>query len=546
MNLPGGTHIAAIDARHLDGAGAACDEGLDAAQGVDADQGDVGQGLDVDQGFDALAHREFTGAELARLRALRTELLDGEAAVCAWLARRSEIMRDAAQIAEAVSARGPRSSRISELPYRAIAAELAAALRVSDRTVQRDLSEAPRLIENFPATHAALAAARISGAHVHAIVTAGQQLPDASTRGAYEREILPIAEREAPSRTRHLARVVAERAHPRSFPERHASAAACRGVRVVDLEDGMSELIATLPSVFAHGALDRLTQMARSVHEVNKSGQRDAMRGVTCVVKTGGGCSCGVDGGGGEGCSCGDGGGDGRGHQGDRDDQGERGSKRVGSSADARSIDELRADIFADLLLASAPVGHAGPTGLGAIRARVHVTVPVLSLVGRAETPATLAGVGPMDAGTARELAGASSGWDRILTDPISGAVLAVDRYTPSVQLKRTLQVRDQHCRFPGCRQSVDRSDIDHTIDFALGGKTCEENLAHLCRRHHTLKHATSWTVVQKPGGVLEWTSPTGQVYPDVPTSSVMFKPTEEWNHAFAEGSPDGDDPPPF
>ncbi|NLA09303.1 MAG: HNH endonuclease [Microbacteriaceae bacterium] len=212
-----------------------------------------------------------------------------------------------------------------------------------------------------------------------------------------------------------------------------------------------------------------------------------------------------------------------------------------GEPIDVRSIDEIRADILADLLLTGAPEGHTsggddhdmlggsgGLGALGAIRARVQVTVPVLSLIGRSDVPASLAGVGPIDAGTARELAGGSTGWDRVLTDPIAGSVLAVDRYTPSQQLKRTLRVRDVHCRFPGCRQSVDRSDIDHTIDYAHGGRTTLRNLAHLCRRHHTLKHATAWCVTQRPDGILEWTSPTGRVYPDVPTSTVMFRPVHQ------------------
>lgn len=62
-------------------------------------------------------------------------------------------------------------------------------------------------------------------------------------------------------------------------------------------------------------------------------------------------------------------------------------------------------------------------------------------------------------------------------------------------------------------------------------------NLAHLCRRHHILKHHTAWRVRQLSDGVLEWTSPTGRVYRDIPTSSVTFTPT---------GDPPGVDPPPF
>ena len=71
-------------------------------------------------------------------------------------------------------------------------------------------------------------------------------------------------------------------------------------------------------------------------------------------------------------------------------------------------------------------------------------------------------------------------------------------------------------------------SDIDHTLDFALGGQTTGANLAHLCRRHHTLKHHAAWRVVQHPGGVLEWTSPAGIPYIDRPVSTVAFAPDSE------------------
>ena len=77
------------------------------------------------------------------------------------------------------------------------------------------------------------------------------------------------------------------------------------------------------------------------------------------------------------------------------------------------------------------------------------------------------------------------------------------------------------------------RCDLDHSHDAALGGATCESNLAHVCRRHHTLKHATAWKVRQLAGGVLEWTSPTSRRYVDTPEPVVRFMP------------PQGD-PPPF
>ncbi len=110
--------------------------------------------------------------------------------------------------------------------------------------------------------------------------------------------------------------------------------------------------------------------------------------------------------------------------------------------------------------------------------------------------------------------------------------VLAVDRYRPAEQQRRYLEARDRHCRFPGCRVPVRRCDLDHTHDAADGGPTEVGNLAHLCKRHHTLKHETAWTVRQTRDGTLEWTSPTGRRHRDEPSPRVTF-------------TPDGD-PPPF
>ncbi|WP_194765586.1 HNH endonuclease signature motif containing protein, partial [Microbacterium sp. UFMG61] len=94
--------------------------------------------------------------------------------------------------------------------------------------------------------------------------------------------------------------------------------------------------------------------------------------------------------------------------------------------------------------------------------------------------------------------------------------------------MRRFLRARDQHCRFPGCRTPTHRCDIDHTHDHARGGKTRTDNLSHLCRRHHTLKHPDihdrhRWTAHQQPDGTITWTSPLGRTYTDPPPRRVMF-----------------------
>lgn len=111
----------------------------------------------------------------------------------------------------------------------------------------------------------------------------------------------------------------------------------------------------------------------------------------------------------------------------------------------------------------------------------------------------------------AREGAGASP----FATAQEGGTVLDVDRttYRPPADLVRWLRVRDQTCRFPGCARRAARCDLDHTDDWASGGRTAFDNLAHLCRAHHRLKLETSWSVRHRGGGALEWRSPAGRLH---------------------------------
>lgn len=172
-----------------------------------------------------------------------------------------------------------------------------------------------------------------------------------------------------------------------------------------------------------------------------------------------------------------------------------------------RTLAQLRADNAVTRLI------ERQGKGSGA-RVSVAVTVPVMTLLGHSEEPGTLDGYGPIDADTARKLAGQAPSFTRLLVHPVTSAILDVDRTTYRVpaDLKRWLEVRDRTCVFPGCGRPARRSDIDHTVAWEDGGGTCADNLAHLCRHHHRLKHLTRWTMRQRPGRRTVWTSPTGNV----------------------------------
>lgn len=137
--------------------------------------------------------------------------------------------------------------------------------------------------------------------------------------------------------------------------------------------------------------------------------------------------------------------------------------------------------------------------------------------------PAELAGSCPIDTSTAKQIAADADSWDLVHQHPHTGAIISVDRYRPSEQMRRMLRARDLPCRFPGCRAPAHRCDLDHTVDAAKGGPTSTRNLASLCRGHHTLKHHGGWKVTQAEAGVLEWRSPTSRTYIDQPPSRVRF-----------------------
>ncbi|WP_242435692.1 HNH endonuclease signature motif containing protein [Microbacterium sp. AISO3] len=179
----------------------------------------------------------------------------------------------------------------------------------------------------------------------------------------------------------------------------------------------------------------------------------------------------------------------------------------------------------------------------------MQVVVSALTLMGEDEGPADLAGRSPIDAATARELAGKAASWDRLLTHPVTGTVLECDTYRPTAAMVRLLRARDRHCRFPGCRQPAIRCELDHTIAASHGGATHVCNLANLCKRHHDVKHHTRWRVRQLAGGRLIWTSPTGRVYrEDAPPPLVAFTTAEPPGSPAPSAAPRGrrDGSPPF
>jgi hypothetical protein len=403
-----------------------------------------------------------------------------------------------------------------DIARRTIVSETACLTRVAERTIDRQLDEARLLYSAAPATFDALSRGEISYRHAtdllgHLLTLSMQDQAD------FEEAVLPHAKQLPAGRFNNKARRLRERLHPESIVTRTKNALAERRAYWEPAPDGMGWLHWYGTAHDTKAAFERINGLALKL----KATRDPAPAGATGSVASdnaGGGTESGSGTGSTSGSTSGSGGGSGDGTVPSSGAAFGLGAPTA-EAVTARALDQLRADITAALLL-----GGITPTGMGAgIRGTVMVTVPVLSLLGLDEEPATLEGYGPISPETAREIAGNASGFTRLLTHPETGVVLSLGKtqYKNTKAMKKWLRVRDETCRFPGCSRPAVRSDIDHTNAWANGGTTDCDNLAHLCEAHHRLKHLSQWQVVQKADGVLHWTSPGGRTYRTDPANPV-------------------------
>jgi Domain of unknown function (DUF222) len=340
--------------------------------------------------------------------------------------------------------------------------------------MERQIDEAWALSTALPATLAALRSGSISLQHARVVVEETSTLgDDADLRGRLDERLAVVAATQTAASLRREARSLREELQVETIAERHRAARANRRVELEAAHDGMAWLHAFLPADDAMLIKDRLDHVARA------------------AVKEGGGAA--------------------------------------DTDADAAatvhpSRDQARADALRDLLLCGRlPSSSRFARAAKSVRPTVHVTVPVLTLMGASETPALLDGYGPIDAETARRLAAHAPSFVRLLTHPVSGTVLDVDRtsYRPPADLKRWLEVRDGTCRFPGCNRRAVGCEADHSFDWQYLGRTAHDNLGHLCALHHHLKHETSWSARHLADGVFEWRSPAGRIHVTHPARRV-------------------------
>lgn len=196
--------------------------------------------------------------------------------------------------------------------------------------------------------------------------------------------------------------------------------------------------------------------------------------------------------------------------------------------ADPRTRAQRRADALgalaagADRLVCTCGDPGCSPTRDGARDSAlvIHVVAEQVSIDGGATTPGYLAGAdGLIPAEVVAELA--KSAKLRPLIHP--GDAKAEPGYIPSAKLADFVRFRDLTCRAPGCDQAAIYCDIDHTLPYADGGLTHASNLKCLCRKHHLLKTFWDWRDKQLPDGTVIWTLPSGQTYVTSPGSAMLF-----------------------
>ena len=183
-------------------------------------------------------------------------------------------------------------------------------------------------------------------------------------------------------------------------------------------------------------------------------------------------------------------------------------ARSLRGDGETRTMDQLRADIYLDLLQGTDYTTKA--------RGVVHMTVDLDTLTGLTEHPGELNGFTPVISDIAKQIATdqPDSEWRYTVTDTQTGQPLAtgITSRRPTASQRRQVETRDRTCVFPGCRMPATDCDLDHTTTWAENGTTTPHNLVSLCRTDHRLRH-NGWTYKELPNGTTQWTSPLGHTY---------------------------------
>lgn len=356
-----------------------------------------------------------------------------------------------------------------EFAVRAAVADLAVRTRISEVTIRGRAHDADVLRERCPRVWAAFQAGTVDERNAATVASYAATLPadehgpadehhstddpeQPSVWAVFDAQILTAAQALPAGKFRTRARATRERVHRESIDARHSRARKDRTLWTSNDLDGMATLCVYGPAADIHAAYTRADQAARHL---------------------------------------------------------------ASQDSETRTLAQVRTDVALDLLTRTEAGIGSDRIPVTRTKPAIALTVPVLTLLGEGDEPAILHGYGPIDLDTAKRLAGEATSWVRILTHPVDGTVLDLDRkvYRVPKALARWLGARDPVCAFPGCGRLARDCDIDHRVEWQHGGKTSAGNTGPLCLPHHRVKTETRWRVETDPdSGQVRWYSPSGLV----------------------------------
>ncbi|MFT4234180.1 MAG: DUF222 domain-containing protein, partial [Microbacterium sp.] len=268
-----------------------------------------------------------TPGERARIDQILSQIRSLDVAITAAQSKRLTLVAELAEIRDAQTERAiavPDATDVEKgMAYRAMVEEVAAATTVTSWTAERQLHEAVVITETLPRVRERLAEGDLSMDHARVFVTESESL-DPDQRARFEEALLTVIEETplTPAQLRPVAKQLAEKIHPIPLTERHQMRRDGREVTYTPTGDSMCVVKAYLPAVLGVAIRDRLTGMAKEMKSA-RYGAPSTSSGTDCADET-----------------------------------------DVWAS-DTRSIGQIRADIFADLLLAGTPQADPGVTATG-------------------------------------------------------------------------------------------------------------------------------------------------------------------------------------
>lgn len=353
---------------------------------------------------------------------------------------------------------------MAELALRCAVLEASSRLRLTEHEVRDAAATADRARVDVPRVWEAARDGLTSIDHVKAILSQVHAFADRPEGLVDFDELLrDVAVAATVAGTRRQARAIADRLTDRTRTQRHAAAFARRHVYVEDVADGMSWVYGMVSTDRAH-AIDR--QLTRTAKQMSVE------------------------------------------------------------ERDGRTAAQIRADLFADLLtgtgsgqqaknvkvLVTVPFDRLVPEAQASVRTVPGVGAPAVGLDLNADC--LIPGVGPIDDATARQLLLDAGAFTRVITDPVTGVILDMDRRARRATRaqREWLALRHGTCLRDGCTRLAIDADIDHHCAFhgPDRGATDITNLDPVCDPDHALKGTTRLKHRRRDDGTIEVEFPTG------------------------------------